>query len=100
MLYKSITGECLWLYLAAGEGVVSSVLLHQEGAVHQPIYFISHLFKDAEGRYSTLEKLALALVLTVRRLNPYFLFYPITVLTNNILGHVLTNPEALGKLIK
>lgn len=47
-----------------------------------------------------LEKLALALILTVRRLRQYFLSHPITVLTNSTLGHVLSNPKASGRLIK
>lgn len=100
MLYKPVAGDCLSLYLAAREVIVSLVLLCQEVAVQQLIYFTSHLLKDVEGIYSTLEKLTLALVLTAHRLHSYFLSYPLTVLTNSALGQVLTNTEALVRLIK
>lgn len=82
------------------KGAINSVLLSQEKIVQQPIYFINHLLKEVEGRYTTLEKLALALVLTTHRLCPYFLSHPLTILTNSILGCVLTNFEAFGRLIK
>ncbi|XP_074580899.1 uncharacterized protein LOC141837384 [Curcuma longa] len=35
-----------------------------------------------------------------RKLRPYFLAHPITVLTNSNLGRVLLNPDASGRLIK
>lgn len=63
MLYKLVARKRLWLYLTLGEGEANLVLLSWEGAVQQSIYFTSHLFKNAEGHYSTLEKLALVLVL-------------------------------------
>ncbi|XP_073138414.1 uncharacterized protein [Henckelia pumila] len=48
----------------------------------------------------TQEKLALALVITARKLRPYFLSHPITVLTNSALGKIAANPNASGRLIK
>ncbi|XP_075478812.1 uncharacterized protein LOC142519663 [Primulina tabacum] len=54
----------------------------------------------AEIRYSGLEKLALALVITARRLRPYFLSYPIVVLTNSPLGRILTHSDMSGRLVK
>lgn len=47
-----------------------------------------------------MEKLALSLVLTVRRLQPYLLSHPVTVLTNSALDRVLTNLETSEQLIK
>lgn len=35
-----------------------------------------------------------------RRLHPYFLSHPLIVLTNSMLGRVMTNSKALGRLIK
>ncbi|XP_073017818.1 uncharacterized protein [Primulina eburnea] len=54
----------------------------------------------AESRYSGLEKLALALVVTARRLKPYFLSHPIVVLTNSPLGRILTHSDISGRLVK
>ena len=70
VLAKPIVGETLWVYLSANENVVGSVLVRQEGKEQQPIYFSGHLLKGAECRYTTLEKLAYALVLTARRSHP------------------------------
>ena len=55
---------------------------------------------DAETRYPELEKLALALMVTSRKLRPYFLAHPIEVLTNYPLRRVLQKPEAPGELLK
>ena len=100
VLAKPIVGETLWVYLLANENAVGLVLVRQEGKEQQPVYFSSHLLKGAECRYTTLEKLAYALVLTARRLRPYFLAHAIIVLTNSTLERVLLNPEASGRLIK
>lgn len=51
VLYKRIAGKQLWIYLAAREGAISSVLLCQKGAIQQPIYFINHFLKEAEECY-------------------------------------------------
>ncbi|XP_074557050.1 uncharacterized protein LOC141813039 [Curcuma longa] len=88
------------MYLSASDSAVSSVLVKDEGQNQLPIYFSSHLLKDAETWYTGLEKLAWILVLSARRLRPYFLSYPITVLTNSNLGRVLIQPEASGRLIR
>ncbi|XP_074562424.1 uncharacterized protein LOC141818926 [Curcuma longa] len=50
--------------------------------------------------YSNLEKLAWMLVLSVRKLRPYFLSHPVTVMTNSNLGRLLTKPEISGWLVK
>ncbi|KAL0411872.1 UNVERIFIED_CONTAM: hypothetical protein Slati_3776900 [Sesamum latifolium] len=47
-----------------------------------PIYYVSKVLNGAEGRYTPIEKMALALVVTARRLRPYFLSHPIGVRTN------------------
>ncbi|XP_073121913.1 uncharacterized protein [Henckelia pumila] len=65
-----------------------------------PIYFFSHALKGAELRYSEVEKLALALVMTARKLRPYFLSDPIVVLTNSPIGRTLTRSDIFGILVK
>ncbi|XP_075494772.1 uncharacterized protein LOC142532339 [Primulina tabacum] len=100
VLAKPAADEPLWVYLSATEGAVSSVLVKSEGSVQQPVYYVSHALKGAEIRYSGLEKLALALVMTARRLRPYFLSHPIVVLTNSPLGRILTHSDMFGRLVK
>ncbi|KAL0439177.1 UNVERIFIED_CONTAM: hypothetical protein Slati_2400700 [Sesamum latifolium] len=65
-----------------------------------PIYYISKDLNGAEGRYTPVEKMALALVVTARRLHPYFLSHPIRVKTNLPLEQTLGNPDTSGRLVK
>ncbi|XP_073061688.1 uncharacterized protein [Primulina eburnea] len=79
---------------------VSLVLVRQKGTEQSPVYYISHALKGAELRYIVVEKLALALVTTARRLWSYFLSHPIMVLTNSPLGKIMTHADISGRLVK
>ncbi|KAL2250014.1 UNVERIFIED_CONTAM: Retrovirus-related Pol polyprotein from transposon opus [Sesamum indicum] len=79
--------EVLYVYLAVSESAVSSALVREEGG-------------GAEKRYAQIEKLALALIVTARKLRPYFQGHRIIVLTNHPLHNVLARPEASGRLVK
>ncbi|KAL0456023.1 UNVERIFIED_CONTAM: Polyprotein P3 [Sesamum latifolium] len=89
LLSKPESREPLLLYLAVSAAASSAVLEKDKEGTHQPIYYTSRMFKGAEGRYSSLEKMVLALVSAARKLRPYFLAHPIVVLTNKPLGDVL-----------
>ncbi|KAL2230940.1 UNVERIFIED_CONTAM: Gag-Pol polyprotein [Sesamum indicum] len=93
-------GETLFLYLGVSENAVSSVLVREEGNNQNPIYYVSKMLQGAESRYSEMEKLALALVVTARKLRPYFQSHKVVVLTNHPLKHVMSRPEASGRLIE
>ena len=62
----------LLLYLSVANEVVSSTLVEEEGKHQLSIYFTSHILYDAEKRYQMIEKVALALITSARRLRPYF----------------------------
>lgn len=51
--------------------------------VHNTNYYIRKALHDVELRYSPMEKLAYVLIMSVRKLWPYFLEPPIEVLTND-----------------
>ncbi|KAM1043670.1 hypothetical protein ACFX2A_035715 [Malus domestica] len=55
----------------------------EDGNVERPVYYASKALQDAETRYSNIEKLALALVMSARKLRPYFQAHSIIVLTNH-----------------
>ncbi|KAL2235115.1 UNVERIFIED_CONTAM: Retrovirus-related Pol polyprotein from transposon [Sesamum indicum] len=93
-------GETLFLYLGVSENAVSSVLVREETNSQNPVYYVSKMLQGAELRYSEMEKLALALVVTARKLRPYFQSHKVVVLTNHPLKHVMSRPEASGRLIK
>ncbi|XP_042467248.1 uncharacterized protein LOC122050410 [Zingiber officinale] len=92
VLAKPVTREPLRVYLSSTGYVVGSSLVRSDGE-EQPVYFLSHLLKDAESHYIDLEKLAFALVLAAQRLCPYFLAHPIIVMTNNPLGRKIPQAE-------
>ncbi|KAL0428187.1 UNVERIFIED_CONTAM: hypothetical protein Slati_2993500 [Sesamum latifolium] len=58
------------------------------------------MLQGAEKRYSQIEKLALALVITARKLRPYFQSHKVIVLTNQPLKHIMMRPDASGRLVK
>ncbi|KAK0589524.1 hypothetical protein LWI29_015415 [Acer saccharum] len=81
LLSKPKDDETLLVYLAVSDTAVSVVLVREEDNNQHPVYYISKALLDAETRYSRLEKLALALVVTARKLRPYFQCHSIKVLT-------------------
>ncbi|KAL2236302.1 UNVERIFIED_CONTAM: Retrovirus-related Pol polyprotein from transposon 17.6 [Sesamum indicum] len=90
----------LYVYLAVSENAVSSALAREEGGVQSPVYYVSKILQGAERRYAQIEKLALALIVTARKLRSYFQGHRIVVLTNHPLRNVLARPEASGRLVK
>ena len=65
-----------------------------------PVYYISKAFQRAEERYTLLEKMALALVSSTRKLRPYFQGHPIRVPKSYLLRQALQNPELSGRIAK
>ncbi|KAK3022349.1 hypothetical protein RJ639_047054 [Escallonia herrerae] len=55
--------------------------------------------EDVETRYPKIDKIALALIISARRLRPYFQSHTIIVLTDQPLRKVLLSPEASGRLV-
>ncbi|KAM2145325.1 hypothetical protein ACFX1R_048887 [Malus domestica] len=83
LLSKPEVGDTLIIYLSVSTSAVSSVLIRNDGNVERPVYYASKALQDAETRYSNIEKLALALVMSARKLLPYFQAHFIIVLTNH-----------------
>ncbi|KAL0367560.1 UNVERIFIED_CONTAM: hypothetical protein Sradi_3646100 [Sesamum radiatum] len=79
---------------------VRTVLIREEEGKQLPIYYVSKVLNGAEGRYTSIEKITLALVVTARRLHPYFLSHPVGVKTNTPLKQTLGKPGTSGRLVK
>ncbi|GJZ66233.1 reverse transcriptase domain-containing protein [Tanacetum coccineum] len=56
--------------------------------------------KGPEINYTAMEKLVLALIHASKRLRRYFQAHPITVITDQPIKNVLSNPEAAGRMQK
>ncbi|KAL0449375.1 UNVERIFIED_CONTAM: hypothetical protein Slati_1493900 [Sesamum latifolium] len=100
LLVNPKQGDVLFLYLVVSEVAVSSVLVKQQEKDQNPVYYVSKMLQGAEKRYTQIEKLALALVVSARKLRPYFQSHKVIVLTNYPLRHVMTTPDAFGRLVK
>ncbi|KAM2958839.1 hypothetical protein FF1_028738 [Malus domestica] len=100
LLSKPKVGDTLIIYLSVSTSAVSSVLIRKDGNVERPVYYSSNALQDAETRYSNIEKLALALVMSARKLRPYFQAHSIIMLTNHPLRQILQSPDTSGRMIK
>ncbi|XP_016169624.1 uncharacterized protein LOC107612427 [Arachis ipaensis] len=99
VLRKPRAGEPLYLYLAITEGALAGVLVQEEGKAQQPIYFVSRALQGAELRYRKLEKLALALLISSRRLRQYFQGHQVVVRTDQGICQVLPKPNLAGRMM-
>ncbi|CAL8114261.1 unnamed protein product [Prunus armeniaca] len=72
LLSTPIPRENLVIYLSVSASTLSSVLIRKPNGIELPIFYMSHALQDAEQRYPQLEQLAYAIVLSARRLQPYF----------------------------
>ncbi|KAL0416159.1 UNVERIFIED_CONTAM: Ribonuclease HI [Sesamum latifolium] len=77
LLVKPVPGDTLYLYLSSTSQAISSVLVREEESNQTPIYYVSKVLNRVESHYPPIEKMALALVITTRKLSPYFLSYPV-----------------------
>ncbi|XP_016206170.1 uncharacterized protein LOC107646502 [Arachis ipaensis] len=100
VLQRPEVGKPLYLYLSISNHSVSSALVIETGRTQQPVYFVSRVMQPTEQRYPKIEQLALALVVTARRLRHYFQSHTIVVRTNHPLRQILTKPELAGRLTK
>ncbi|KAM2454578.1 hypothetical protein PS1_014675 [Malus domestica] len=101
--YITWTDECAEAFKNLKDYMRKAHLLSKPevyGNVERPVYYASKALQDAETRYSNIEKLALALVMSARKLRPYFQAHSIIVLTNHPLRQILQSPNTYGRMIK
>jgi len=81
LLFKLLS-QTLFPYLAVSNTAVSASLIREDRGIRKPVYYVSKALIDAKIRYKRIEKVVLALFVTVRKLKYYFQFFPIVVLTD------------------
>jgi hypothetical protein len=78
---------------------MSSALVQEVEGEEKPVYFVSKILKGAETRYQKIEKLALAVVSTARRLRQYFQVHQIIIKTDYPIKQVLRKPDLAGRMV-
>ena len=86
------------MYLSVGDEAVSAALVRDTEADQKPIYFVGKALQSSELRYQKIEKVAFALLITARRLRPYFQGHRIVVRTNQPIQQVLHRLDLAGRM--
>ncbi|XP_024006459.1 uncharacterized protein LOC112082972 [Eutrema salsugineum] len=100
ILSKPEAGETLYLNITISEYTVSSVLVREDRGEQDPIFYTSKSLDGSAYRYPTLEKFAFAVVISARKLRPYFQSHSIVVITDHPLRTFLHSPSQSGRLAK
>ena len=75
-------GEPLYIYLAASDKAVSAAIVRDDSGEQRLVYYTSKTMNGVETRYLPLEKSALALFITAKKLPHYFQAHTMIVLTS------------------
>ncbi|XP_074359559.1 uncharacterized protein LOC141698683 [Apium graveolens] len=100
LLSKPLQNEDLDVYLSVTNHAVSGVLVKENGSTQSPVYYVSKILVEAETRYTSLEKLVLALAITSIKLQHYFESHKIHIMTKFPLRNVLSKPDLTGRMAK
>jgi len=82
------------------EWAISVVLLQEQDQTQKPIFFVSKVLQGPEARYHSLEKAALAVVFSARRLRHYFQSFTVVVMTDLPIQKVLQKPDVAGRMVR
>lgn len=92
-------GEDLFIYLVASDQTVSTVLIKEEDGIQRQIFYVSQVPKGAEIKYPNIEKVALALLLVVRKFKVYLENYQGIVVIDQPLRRILQRLKMLGRML-
>ena len=76
------------------------MLVQEQDQSQKPIYFVSKALQGAETWYQALEKAALAVVFSAKRLRHYLHSFTVVVITNLPIQKVLQKPDVAGRMVR
>lgn len=79
----------LYLYLFVTELEMSFILIQKKGKSEKTVYFVNKFFKGAKERYQNIEKLEVTVLITTRKLKPYFQGHKLMVIINNMIRQIM-----------
>ncbi|KAI5324836.1 hypothetical protein L3X38_033909 [Prunus dulcis] len=94
LLSKPILSKDLYIYLAVFDSAVNSALIREELEAQHSVFNTSKALLDAETLYLKMEKLIFSLVVSARKLRPYYQAHLIIVMTVFPLRSILHSPNA------
>ncbi|GAU51996.1 hypothetical protein TSUD_417990, partial [Trifolium subterraneum] len=100
VLTRPVEGEKLYLYLAVASEAISAVLIRETEQGQKHVYFVSRALQGPELRYLQIEKIALAVIMAVRKLRYYFLAHSIIIRTDQPVKQLLARPNMVGRMLK
>ena len=68
--------------------------------VQRPVYFISEVLGESKLCYRKVQKLLYAILITSRKLRHYFQAHNVKVVSSFLLGDILHNRDANGRVVK
>jgi len=75
-------------------------LVREEDIVQKSIYYMSKRLAGAKICYTPIKKLVYALIISARKLRPYFKEHHIIILSCQLLRHVLGKSDLSGRMLK
>jgi hypothetical protein len=64
------------------------------------VYYISEVLSETKARYPQIQKLLYVVVLARRKLRHYLEAHPVTVVSSFLLGEIICNLDAVGRIAK